>query len=209
MNDLTYVKGNVFDNVPDEFALSSFGYIKRDINDIKNEYIRLGFHLAECKRYRYYEQFGYDNFNEFVFSNFGLEKSSLSRCLSVYERFAMCEGPFSTPKMFIDKKYSDFSYSQLCEMVSMSDDMVKRVNPDMTISQIRALKKGISSFGCDVATVNEVTHTKDFDYDKYISLSGAALYSYVKSCHSSSRLFLSLMLLESQLIFSIIIGLMF
>lgn len=153
-----------------EFARSSFEYVKNDIADIKNNYIRLGFHLAEIRDMKYYEDFGYDNFNEFCEVNFGLEKSMVSRCISVWSSF--CENGEATfgrvgsgsKKMWIDKKYSAYNYSQLCEMVSMDDTQRLKVTPNMTVKQIREIKKGkvdivdssssgsSSSSGCDVAT---------------------------------------------------------
>lgn len=53
-----------------ELATSSYEYILKDIKDIKNNYIRFGFHLWECQSMKYYEDFGYDNFYDFVDANF-------------------------------------------------------------------------------------------------------------------------------------------
>ena len=143
--DLDIVCGSV---VPDEFqahklarelALASYKYIAVDVRDIKTSYIRLGFHLFECRNNKYYTDFGFDNLADFVAANFGLDKSALSRCLKVYDRFSLCQS--GSHKMVIDDRYKDYSYSQLCEMVSMDDGQLEGVKPSMTVKEIRSLKK--------------------------------------------------------------------
>lgn len=124
-----------------ELARSSFKYLATDVLDIKNSYIRLGFHLSECKSLGYYSDFGFDSLEEFVAVNFGLDKSALSRCLNVYYKFSFCQSGHS--KMCIDDKYSAYSYSQLCEMVSMDDAHLREVKPEMTVKELRELKKRV------------------------------------------------------------------
>ena len=44
--------------------------------------------------------------------------------------------------MSLQPQYKQFKYSQLCEMLSMSDKQREKVTPDMTVKQIRDLKRG-------------------------------------------------------------------
>lgn len=122
-----------------ELATASFGYIHRDIEDIKHQFIRLGFHLYECQQMGYYKDFGYSDFYEFVAVNFHMEKSAVSRHISLFQRFSHKNG--STGTMFLDEKYEGYSYSQLCEMVTLSDNKMQKIKPDMTVAQIRDMKK--------------------------------------------------------------------
>lgn len=122
-----------------ELAQSSHGYILRDIYDIKTNYIRLGFHLNECLTMKYFEDFGFDNFYNYCEVNFKLDKSSVSRIINVWKEFCLYDDPFC-PKMFIDPKWADFSFSQLVEMLPMKDDMRLKCKPDMTVKQLRDLK---------------------------------------------------------------------
>ncbi|MBD5105450.1 MAG: hypothetical protein HDT41_00425 [Lachnospiraceae bacterium] len=126
-----------------ELARASFKYIAVDMNNIQRYYIKLGFHLCEAKNCKYYEDFGYDKFEDFVAANFGMEKSALSRCMNVYLRFFAKAQHDSViagcPRT--KNKYEDYSYSQLCEIVSISDDKIKEITPDMTVKQIREFKK--------------------------------------------------------------------
>lgn len=134
----------VYGVVPDgyqagELAIASYKYIAVDVRDIKTSYVRLGFHLFECRNNEYYRDFGFDSLADFADANFGLDKSALSRCLKVYEKFSLCQN--GSHKMFIDDRYRDYSYSQLCEMVSMDEGQLRKVKPSMTVKEMRGLKK--------------------------------------------------------------------
>ena len=142
-----------------EDAKGSFEYIKNDIQDIKTRYTALGFHLAEFDRNEYYKEYGFSSLQDFVSSNFGIEKSSLSHILSVYYRFADCEYGITGKvyKNWIDKKYENYSYSQLCEMVKLKDKELEHISPNMTVRDIREYKKNLKMENCcDVATNKKV-----------------------------------------------------
>lgn len=102
--------------------------VHEDVRCIQQSYIRLGFHLKEIRRCKYYEKLGYVDFGEFCLCNYGMEKSVVSRCLKVYERFADGDEYLGTGrKMWIHPDYKDYSYSQLCEMVSMDDKDLRQI----------------------------------------------------------------------------------
>lgn len=168
-----------------ELARASVKYIYTDLCDLQRSYIRFGFHLYEFCRCKYYKDFGYSSFERFCDSNIGLDKSTISRCINVYLRFAKKEEGKYVPSMFIDDKYADYSYSQLCEMVSLGNDDLKHIKPDMTVKQIREYKKSKKETGfkapagksCDVAT-NEVR----FYRKKFEGLKGIVAQNYIKKC---------------------------
>ena len=71
-----------------ELAVASFNYVKQDITDVKKRYISLGFHLHEMELCRYHEELGYDNFYECIEKNFHMDKSAVSRVISVWNEFS-------------------------------------------------------------------------------------------------------------------------
>lgn len=127
------------DRNPSDNSCGSLGYILNDIKNIKNSYIRLGFHLDEFKRFYYYHQFGYDSLEEFAEAKLGLDKSALSRCLGVFYHFSYCQD--GCHKLWLDEKWKDYSYSQLCEMLPLNEEQRKEISPDMTVKEIRDFKK--------------------------------------------------------------------
>lgn len=122
-----------------EGAKGSFEYIRDDIADIKKRYIALGYHLSEFDKNEYFKEYGYSNLDDFVFANFNIDKKALSRILSVYYKFSE---PY---KIYVSEKYSEYSYSQLCEMVSLKEEELKSVTPKMTIRDIRDYKKSLKN----------------------------------------------------------------
>lgn len=65
-------------------ARHSLRYILGDLQDIKQKYFMLGFHLNEFAEYNYYKDFGYESMKEFCLANIPLDYSALSRCMSVH-----------------------------------------------------------------------------------------------------------------------------
>lgn len=122
-------------------AKYSFEYIMSDISDIKTTYIRLGFHLDEFKHNEFYKNFGYVSFEDFCEKNVPLEIKSIHKCLQVFYRFAERQALSGLRRDKIDKRFSDYNYSQLCEMVSMQESDIKEVSPAMSVKAIRNLKK--------------------------------------------------------------------
>lgn len=160
--DFSFVRGScIFDGLiePRESALNSLKYIYTDITDIKKNYIRLGFHLNEFQVGNYYLDFGFRSIAEMAEANFGMDKGAVSRCIDVFRRFCMKQ-EYSC-KMVIDDRYKDFSYSQLVEMLPLKDDIICKITPDMSVRQIRELKKKESNK--KVATSQLLVHSYSSD----------------------------------------------
>lgn len=183
-DDELKIKYGMYDlGVEREGARHSLKYILTDLTDIKQCYIRLGFHLLEFDRCKYYEDFGYLTFAEFCAENIPLDKSAISRCMAVCDNFCIKDTPFSSPKMFIDSRYSEYNYSQLCEMVSLKDDERRKITPDMSVKQIREFKK--DSRKCAVKETSQVATSQQeylFDKSKLFEYKGAVLQNYIKRC---------------------------
>lgn len=160
-------------------AVHHLKYLLSDLNDLKSRYIFLGFHLIEFDQCCYYFDFGFGDIYSFAEANLGMDKSAISRCISVAKKFSAKDVGSHTPKIFIDEKYKDYSYSQLCEMVSMNENDCKKVTSDMTIKQIRELKKKQKEK--QIVATSQQKEKKLFDYDKFFLLRGAARAAYIKS----------------------------
>lgn len=175
-----------FRDEPREGAISSVRYLYSDLTDIRKYYIRLGFHLAEFDRYDYYTDFGYATLEEFCDKNLGLDKSAVSRCINVYKNFnasletSYC-GNVKTKGAACDlgDRWKDYSYTQLCEMLPLTDAQRQDIKPDMSVKQIREYKKRLKD-----KPVASTQQGKKFDYEKFVKLNGAAAAAYVKSCVS-------------------------
>ena len=177
-SDLEVVYGMLNLREERELARSSVKYILTDMSDIRRCFIRLGFHLYEFDKLKYYEDFGYSSIAEFAEKNLGLSKSQVSIYKNIYLEFGDNDGHSAVPKMWLADKYKEYSYSQLREMLPMNKNQRKQVKPDMTIEQIRAIKKSKS----EVAISQLATeHKEKFSYKTHSSKTGIVAQNYVKN----------------------------
>lgn len=130
-----------------EMARASLKYIYADMTGIKRSYFKLGFHLHEFRQCKYYEDFGFATFEEFCEANFELDKGAVSRCINVFlmasaynDKQYIMGNETRGCAMQISDNFKDYSYSQLCEMLPMTDKQRNQVKPNMTVKQIRELK---------------------------------------------------------------------
>lgn len=122
--------------------------IKHAMYDAAKQFVYIGFLLWEVKQYHYYGEKGYSNVYEYAESELGFKKSSTKNFIAVAETFGnrYFHSPWTRsvlPTMTLQPEYKDFNYSQLCEMLSMSDKQREKVTPDMTVKQIRELKREV------------------------------------------------------------------
>lgn len=188
MNDTkqlpSYVTGDFFEgDEPDVMALGSYDFIARDLNDIKRSYFRLGFHLNEFDRCKYYQQFGYTCLSDFALHNWGLEPSFVSRCIAVFLFTAKYSG--ALPTMFQEEKYQPYSYSQLVEMISMDEDTLRLCTPNYSVRELREIKKNAKKRKEIATSQSSVVESKGMLCREDINnLHGAALSAKVRSFSS-------------------------
>lgn len=186
--DIDVVLGDhVFSEDPRKEAFHSLKYLYTDLTDIRKYYMRLGFHLAEFKAYGYYKDFGYLTLEEFCDVNLGLDKGAVSRCINVYEQFNASNdvrygaGVKSIGcAMDLSEHWKDYSYTQLCEILPLSEEDRKKVTPDMTIKEIRDFKKSLKESNVPVASTQP--KKKPFDLKRYESTQGIVRQDIVRDC---------------------------
>lgn len=182
----------------------AFGYLKylySDISDIRQYYIHLGFHLDEFRISRYYEDFRYLDFYEFCDVNLGMDKGAVSRCINVYKQFSISHDITNTVGgcgMDLSDRWKDFSYTQLCEMLPLSEEEREAITPEMTVKQIREYKKSLrdsekSSVDFEILDSliqkgksdpagSSQQEKKLFDFGEYKKKKGIIKRNYIKSC---------------------------
>lgn len=196
-SDIEVYYGDIkYRDIPRKEAYGHVKYLYADLTDIRKYYIRLGFHLAEFERCSYYFDFGYPTLEDFCQSNLGLDKSAVSRCIGVYREFNAkddlefgCGVISKGCDMELSKKWQDYSYTQLCEMLPLSPEQREKISPDMTIKQIRDYKKSLKNK--PVASTQQEdpdddpvvsSQPKRFNYDEYLKKKGIVQQNYIKSC---------------------------
>lgn len=121
--------------------------IKRAMYDAAKQFVYIGFLLWEVKEYHYHNEAGYKDVYEYAEKELGFKRSSTKNFIAVACTFGnQYYGQFNEkyvqlPSMTLKPEYKDFNYSQLTEMLSMSEPQRQKINPDMTVKEIRAIKK--------------------------------------------------------------------
>lgn len=114
--------------------------IKGSMYNVAKEFVYIGFLLAECDYYETYKEWGYSSIHEYASDQLGFKKSSTYNFINVCKVF--CNPTEALPfSYFMKDPYSNFNYSQLVEMLSMNDKQRSQVTPDMSVKQIREVKK--------------------------------------------------------------------
>ena len=130
-------------------AENTMKYLIAEANNFKEHYIKLGRHLYEFKNNEYYKDFGFDNFEECINKNLGMDKGSVSRCINVFLKFG---------SKLAKRNYDDYSYSQQVEMLPLDDEKLSQVTCDMSVKDIRELKKKDNELVVNVATSQPHPH---------------------------------------------------
>lgn len=133
--------------------------IKRAMYDAAKQFVYIGFLLWEVQEYKYYEEAGFANVYEYAEFELGFKRSSTKNFIAIARVFGTQEYTYggklhSSQTMNLQPKYEKFNYSQLVELLAMSERQRDQAKPDMTIKQLRQLKKKDETVYC---TINEDT----------------------------------------------------
>lgn len=118
--------------------------IKRYLTDIGNTYLLVAYRIYEMKKNESFKPL-YKNIADACESCLGFKKSTTYNMIRIVETFGSPDehnpDRISYSSLF---SASSFSYSQLCEMLSLSSSKRLEVTPDMSVKSIRSLKKADS-----------------------------------------------------------------
>lgn len=120
--------------------------IKQAMYDAAKQFVYIGFLLREVRDYGYYEEGGYANVYQYAEFELGLKRTSTKNFIAIAEQFGTRKDSYhgkliETQTMSLQPAYKDFNYSQLVELLGMSEPQRAKATPDMTIKQLREIKK--------------------------------------------------------------------
>lgn len=122
-------------------------YIKREMYEVASHFVYIGYLLWCVKFKEHYRSGGYSDVYEYAADQLGFKRTTTKNLIGISEAFGnYYYHSFSCsilPTPELKPAYQDFNYSQLTEMLSMSEKQRAQVTPDMSVRQIRELKKAI------------------------------------------------------------------
>lgn len=146
------------------FASDFIKHTKEDMLHIAQSYMRICFRLYEAKNNKYYEALGYPDIYSCAEKELDISRSVTVRMIEICKRFSQKNGFLCS--MFIDKKYEQFNYSQLCELVTMKDKDISLIKPEMSVKQIREIKNNIRNKFSDTVNLSKnLLEQKKPDYE--------------------------------------------
>lgn len=107
---------------------------KENLTGMVETFIAAGYYIKVMKEE--YEQRGYKTIWECAEAELGLKKSEASRAMSMNSKYSV-NG--NTP--YMQEKYKQYSKSQLQEMLKMPEEQIEQVVPDMTVKEIREIRR--------------------------------------------------------------------
>lgn len=136
MEELKKAPGTGMEAARQQAGLSLAEAEKKIVQSAAGSMIEIGYYLKQIRDARLYEEKGYKNIWEYAEAEFGFHKSTASRYMTRNDRFS--KGG-NSPEL--DERYIGYSKSQLQEMLSLDDEQMGQVTPDMTVGEIRQIRK--------------------------------------------------------------------
>ncbi len=108
--------------------------LKTEITRAADSFVRIGYLLKVARDTDILQGSGYSNVVEYAKAKYGLDKTQVSRFVSIHDRFGV-EG---SPEL--QEKYKNFGYSKLVIMLQLPNELNEELSPDYSKSEINALK---------------------------------------------------------------------
>ena len=103
---------------------------------MKMNFIAAGYYMKYIRDRELFREDGYESIWEFAEDNYGIKKSTASRWMAMNDKFS--QGGNSP---ILAEEYRGFEKSQLQEMLYLDDKQIETVTPDMTVKEIREVRK--------------------------------------------------------------------
>jgi hypothetical protein len=132
--------------------------ILESIANMTREFVAVGYYLKYVRDHEMYLADGYASIWEFAEDLYGIQRSTCSRWMAINDRFSV-QG--NSP--VLDERYRQYGKSQLQEMLYLDDKQIEEVKPEMTVKEIREIRKPEP-----VPEVVEVPEIKELDTEEQI-----------------------------------------
>lgn len=133
---------------PEEMELSGKSYfqdvsleeaennIHACLRDAARNVIATGHYLKVIRDKELYREAGYENIWDYAAERFGFSKSTASRYMTRNDKFSV-----GGNSPILAEEFREYSKAQLQEMLSLDAEQMSAVTPDMTVREIRELRK--------------------------------------------------------------------
>lgn len=110
--------------------------LQEKLDNMKMNFIAAGYYMKYIRDRELFREDGYKSIWEFAEDNYGIKKSTASRWMAMNDKFSL-DG--NSP--ILAEEFRGFEKSQLQEMLYLDDKQIETVTPDMTVKEIREVRK--------------------------------------------------------------------
>ena len=114
--------------------------LREKLDNMKMSFIAAGYYMKYIRDHEQFREDGYESIWEFAEDNYGIKKSTASRWMAMNDKFS--RGGNSP---ILAEEFRGFEKSQLQEMLYLDDKQIETVTPDMTVKEIRKVRKPAES----------------------------------------------------------------
>ena len=158
---------NIFEVARDEAIVSDvYNYVSSAINGVVKNYITIGYQLNKLLDVDLI-RLGYIDIYDFVKKNFNLGITSTKNMMAVASMVVDVDKS-SNWNLSLKDEFKEFNYTQLVEMVSMSDDEIKKINSSMSVKEIREFKKFSNVDSFILNEINKYVESIEKTYIDYL-----------------------------------------
>ncbi len=110
--------------------------IRASLRDAARSVIAVGHYLKVIRDKELYREAGYENVWDYAADTFGFSKSTASRYMARNDKFSV-----GGNSPVLAEEFREYSKAQLQEMLSLDAEQMSAVTPDMTVREIRELRR--------------------------------------------------------------------
>lgn len=114
--------------------------IRAELGKVESSFLKIAFNLTWFYENESFKALGYDTVYDFAKKEFNISRGTCSNFINVVQRFAVRLEDNTVGNNLLPQ-YKDFKSSQLIQMLGMSDDEIKQIDKDMSVRDIKKLKK--------------------------------------------------------------------
>lgn len=153
--------------------------IKREFSKVESSFMKIAFDLHYIYSKKGYEVLGAKDIYELAKTHFGISRGTSNGFINVVEKFAKRDESGNVLPELQDR-FKDFSSSQLLAMLNMTNDALLEISPDMTVREIKKLKKGEDS-SVESGEESEIKITEKELPNRQVLISFSTLEEYEKN----------------------------
>jgi hypothetical protein len=134
-------------------------FIRKEVASVAKGFCRIGYKLWEARENKLYEGQGFKNVYQYAESVLGFKKATTANYIGICEKFSVHKD--GKPTLQLVSAFSTFSHGQLSEMLTIPEEKLNDVTPDMKCKDIRKMKNTETvEDGDEESGENEGTHVK-------------------------------------------------